>query len=221
MRRAAPAFLLVWCLYPLSVILLHFTQGERWRGAENALSLREQALGFERDGSFQKAAVYYKKAEEAALVDDRPLRARLQIDSARVAILQGEAFEGIEKMERLLSSHTGKALQRPLRAEANATWAIGLYYAAYALRLDNNEPDLWRQEASDAQAIFHKLHEQACRSNLPEEAALYGRNLEAAIRLQREKLAEIAVNPPPPASLAARDKSLFHKKMARLERYGS
>jgi hypothetical protein len=220
MRLPSTAFLLIWCLYPLSALLLHFTLGERWRGAEQALSLRQQAVAFERDGRLQKAALYYKTAEGAALVDDLPLRARLKIDAARVAILQGEAFEGIERMEQLLSAHPGKALQRTLRAEANATWAIGLYYAAYALRLDNNEPDLWRQEASDAQAIFHKLHEQARRSNLTEEAALYGRNLEAAVRLQREKLAEIAVNPPPPASLAARDKSLFHKKMARLEKKG-
>jgi hypothetical protein len=218
--RASIAFLLVWCLYPLSVLLLHFTMGEGWRGSENALLLRSQAIDFERDGRLQKAALYYKTAEEAVSADNLPLRARLKIDEARVAILQGEAFEGIEKMETLLAAHHGKALQRTLRAEANATWAIGLYYAAYALRLDNNEPDLWRKEASDAQAIFNKLHEQARRSNLTEEAALYGRNLEAAVRLQREKLAEIAVNPPPPASLAARDKSLFHKKMARLERQG-
>jgi hypothetical protein len=218
MKRLSPPLLLVWCLYPLSVLLLHFTLGERWRAAEGALSLRTRAIGFEQEGRLQKAASCYKSAQEAALVDDLLLRTRLNIDEARVAILQGEAFEGVERMEQLLSNHPGKSLPRSLKAEANATCALGLYYAAYALRLDNNEPDLWQQEAAEARAIFLRLHEQARRSNLPEEAALYGRNLEAAIRLQRGKLAEIAVNPPPPASLAARDRSVFHKKMQRLEK---
>ncbi len=221
MKRHSTPLLLVWCLYPLSVLLLHFTLGERWRAAEGSLFLRTQAIGFEQEGRFQKAAQCYKSAEEAALADDLLLRARLNIDEARVSILQGEAFEGVERMEQLLATHPGKSLPRKLRAEANATCALGLYYAAYALRLDNNEPDLWQQEAAEARAIFLRLHEQARRSNLSEEAALYGRNLEAAIRLQRGKLAEIAVNPPPPASLAARDRSVFHKKMQRLERHGS
>ena len=221
MKRHSTPLLLVWCLYPLSVLLLHFTQGERWRAAEGALFSRTQALVFEQEGRLQKAAQCYRTAEAALLPDDLPGRARLKIDAARVAILQGEAFEGVENMERLLAPSHGKALPKPLRTEANATRALGLYYAAYALRLDNNEPDLWQQEAAEARAIFLKLHEQARRSNLPDEAALYGRNLEAAIRLQRGKLAEIAVNPPPPASLAARDRSVFHKKMERLERRGS
>lgn len=221
MKRHITPLLLVWCLYPLSVLLLHFTKGERWRGAESAMLSRTQAVGFEQEGRLQKAAQYYRTAEATALADDLLLQARVKIDAARVAILQGEAFEGVEKMEQLLAASPGKTLPKPLRAEANATCALGLYYAAYALRLDNNEPDLWQKEAAEARAIFLRLHEQARRANLPEEAALYGRNLEATIRLQRGKLAEIAVNPPPPASLAARDKSLFHKKMERLEKSGS
>ena len=221
MKRHSTSLLLVWCLYPLSVLLLHFTWGERWRAAEEALFSRAEALGFEQEGRLQRAAQSYRTAEAASLPDDLSGRARLKIDAARVAILQGEAFEGVEKMERLLTPSPGKLLPKPLRTEANATRALGLYYAAYALRLDNNEPDLWQQEAAEARAIFLKLHEQARRSNNTEEAALYGRNLEAAIRLQKGKLAEIAVNPPPPASLAARDRSVFHKKMERLERSGS
>jgi hypothetical protein len=221
MKRHSPALLLVWCLYPLSVFLLHYTMGERLRAMESAMFSRTQAVVFEQEGRLQNAAWWYRRAEANAHSEDLPARARLMIDAARVAILQGEAFEGVEKMEQLLAASPGKALPKPLRAEANATRALGLYYAAYALRLDNNEPDLWKQEAAEARAVFLRLHEQARRLNLPQETILYGRNLEAAIRLQREKLAEIAVNPPPPASLAARDRSIFHKKMERLEKSGS
>ena len=221
MKRYSTTLLLVWCLYPLSALLLHYTMGERLRALEGALFFRTQAVLFEKEGRLQNAALWYRNAEAAVHPSDLSVQARLLIDAARVAILQGEAFEGVEKMDRLLNAMPGKTLPKPLRAEANATRALGLYYAAYALRLDNNEPDLWQQEAAEARAIFLRLHEQARRSNLPEETALYGRNLEAAIRLQREKLAEIAVNPPPPASLAARDRSVFHKKMERLEKSGS
>jgi hypothetical protein len=221
MNRKSTALLLLWCLYPLSILLIHFTRGERWHAAERALALREQGTVHERAGRLQQAAQCYKSAEEAALAVDIALRGRLKVDSARVDILKGEVFEGVEKMERLLSSQAGKSLPTALRAEANATCALGLYYAAYALRLDNFQPALWQREAADARAIFSSLHEQSQRSNLPEEAALYGRNLEAAIRLQKEKLAEIAVKPPPQASLAARDRNIFRKKMERVQKVGA
>lgn len=221
MNRNSTPLLLLWCIYPLCVLLLHFTLGERWHAAEKAVALRKQAANFERDGRFLMASQFYKAAGEAALPDDLPLRNRLKIDSARVAILQGEVFESVEKLERLLASPAGKTLSKTLRAEANATCALALYYAAYALRLDNYQPELWQQEASDARAIFLTLYEQARHSNLAEASAFYGRNLEAAIRLQKQKLAEIAVNPPPPASLAARDRSIFRKKMERLQKKGA
>jgi hypothetical protein len=218
MTRHSPALLLLWCIYPLSVLLLHFTRGERWHAAEGAMSLRTQGSLFEKEGRLQKAAECYKAAEQATLSEDLPLRTRLRIDAARVAILQGEVFEGVEKMERLLASNQAKALPGTLRSEAKATCALGLYYAAYALRLDNNWPEFWQQEVADATAIFLSLYEQALRANLQEETALHGRNLEAAIRLKKDKLADIAVNPPPPVSLAARDRSIFRKKMERLQK---
>lgn len=221
MNRYSTPLLLLWCIYPLCVLLLHFTLGERWQAAERAVSLRNQATAFEREGRLQNAARYYKSAEEATLPNDLPLRIRLKIDSARVAILQGEVFESVEKMERLLSSPAAKTLSRALRAEANATCALALYYAAYALRLDNYRVELWQQEASDARTIFLSLYEQARHLNLTQESVFHGRNLEATIRLQKQKLAEIAVNPPPPASLAARDRSIFRKKMERLKKHGA
>jgi hypothetical protein len=221
MNRDSTVLQLLWCLYPFAVLVLHFTIGEGWRAAEKATFLRSEAVSFERDGNLQKAAAAYTAAGKAALPTDILLRARLKIDTARVAILLGEPFEGVAQMERMLADPSAKTLPGTLRAEANATCALGFYYAAYALRLDNNEPALWQQEAADARAIFLKLHEKALRRNQAEEAAFYGRNLEAAIRLQRAKLAEIAVNPPPPASLAARDRSVFHKKMDRLRKTGT
>jgi hypothetical protein len=221
MNRKSVALLLPWCLYPLSILLIHFTKGERWRAAERAVALREKGTALEREARFAEAAQYYKSAEDAALADDVPLKSRLKIDAARVAILKGEVFEGVEKMERLLASNSGKSLPKALRAEMNATCALGLYYAAYALRLDNYQPALWQREAADARAIFSSLHEEAMRSNSPAETALHSRNLEATIRLQREKLAEIAVKPPPPASLAARDRNIFRKKMERVRKVGA
>lgn len=221
MNRKSTPILLAWCLYPLSILLIHFTRGERWRAAERAHALRDQGTALERSGSFSNAALCYRAAEEAALADDVPLKSRLKIDAARVAILQGEVFEGVERMERLLGSNAAKTLPKSLRAEANATCALGLYYAAYALRLDNFQPAFWQREAADARAIFSRLHEEALRARLSTETALFGRNLEAAIRLQREKLAEIATRPPPPASLAARDRNIFRKKMVRAQRIGA
>jgi hypothetical protein len=218
MKQVSTPVLLLWCIYPLSALLLHTSVGERWQSAEKATLLREQGLALEQSGELYSAGNHYSAAEECARSAGISLQARLAIDLARLAIAQGFVFEGIEKMERLLAAHQGKSLPSPLRAEANATCAMGLYYAAYALRLDNNAPELWQPEATEARSIFLKLYEQARRLNHPEEIALYGANLEASIRLQREKLAEIAVNPPPPASLAARDKSVFRKKMERLER---
>jgi hypothetical protein len=185
---------------------------------EASKRLRQKALETELAGNLQQAGKLYSKAAEAVDREDFKLRARLRIDAARTAILQGEAFEGIAQMERMLTQKEARKLTGLLQSEARATCALGLYYAAYALRLDNPQPEMWKQEALEAHTLFRELYEDAVRKGRENDATFYARNLEACIILERSKLAEIAINPPPPAALAARDKSIFQKKLDRLER---
>ncbi len=209
---------LLWLLFPMAALLLHFSQGETWLAREKAGALRKAALIEERNGRTRSARKLYQNALDATHPGDSPLRTRLRIDVARTSILSGEAFEGTEQMERFLAQRSFKNIPRELRREAVAIQALGLYFAAYALRLDNNESTMWTEEAQQARTLFAGLYRDATQAGAPKEAAIYARNLEASIQLQRFKQAEIALNPPPPASLAARDNSVFRKKLERMER---
>lgn len=212
------ALQLVWLLCPLFAVLFHFTSGETLLYAEASGALRKQAFAAEQSGRFQKARQLYSQAENAAFPTDFARRAQLHVDTARCSILLGDAFEGIQMMERLIAQPSSRALPKTLKLGARATCALGLYYAAYALRLDNPAPEMWQQEAAEARELFRKLHVEAMRAGLERESLLYARNLEATIQLERNKLGEIALNPPPPASLAARDKNIYRKKLDRIER---
>ncbi len=203
----------LWCIVPLGLVLFHFGLGERWLYAETAVRIQLQGFAAEASDQILTARELYLNAEKAAHPDDVLLRARLRIDTARTTILAGAPLNGVKQIERLLGNHADGILPSQLRAEARATRALGLYYAAYALRLDSPEPAVWQPELDSASQLFRDLFEDASREGRAQEAVFYARNLEACVRLKRTRQAELASLPTPPAVLATLNRGVSAKKL--------
>lgn len=207
---------LCWCLAPLLAVLVHLAFGSKLSRAETASKQRQAAVEIEQQGKYDEAARLYQNAKQAAHPSDFPLRARLAVDIARTAILSGAPLEGSQQMEQLLDILKKQRPRLSIEEEAKATRALGLYFAAYALRLDSPAPEAWNREAEDARRLFLELHDSAKAQSRSGDTLFYGRNLEASITLARLRQAELASAPTPAPVLAALETGIAAKK-ARIE----
>ncbi len=203
----------IWCLAPLVFALFHLAFGSRLRLTEIASEQRELATEAERAGRFGEARALYIRAKSTAHPSDFTLKARLDTDIARIAILSGAPLEGARQMAQL-SDTLGKRRKRlPVEEEVKATRALGLYFAAYALRLDSPASEVWRGEAQTARRLFLELHDTAKSENRNGDTLFYGRNLEASILLERLRQAELASAPTPGPVFAALENGIANQKI--------
>lgn len=204
---------LYWCLAPLLAALVHLAFGGKLSGAETAFKQRQIATETERKGRYGEARSLYQSAKKAAHPSDFPLRARLDVDIARTAILSGAPLEGSRQMEQLLEILKKQRPRLPIEEEAKATRALGLYFAAYTLHLDSPAPEAWNREAKEARRLFLELHDAAKAQGRGGDALFYGRNLEASITLERLRQAELASAPTPAPVIAALETGIAAKRV--------
>jgi hypothetical protein len=195
--------IILWCLAPFVFAVFHLALGSRLRPAELASKQRELAEEMERAGRYKEAGNAYKRAKDTAHPSDLSLRARLDIDLARTAVLSGAPLEGAHHMEQLVNTLAKRRSRLAFEEDAKATRALGLYFAAYALRLDSPASEAWRHHAEASRRLFAELHDAAKSQNRNGDTFFYGRNLEATILLQRLRQAELASAPTPGPVLAA------------------
>ncbi|NBV85851.1 MAG: hypothetical protein EBS01_06235 [Verrucomicrobia bacterium] len=183
---------LLWILFPVGVLVFHFTWGATLRNS--GFSSSEEALGYaaEANGNFEKAARIYAKARQMVDPDDFKLRARLEIAIARAATRIGDAPNAADQMERLLAGRAASTLAKAMRVEAMTVQATALYYTAYALRLFDSDPARWSVKAQEARAVFLSLHQNALKQDPLEVQARFARALEASTKLLHYRDAEFA-----------------------------
>jgi len=208
---------LIWCLAPFIFALFHLAFGKKLQLAEIASEQRRLATESERTGRFSEARNLYNRAKSTAHPSDFALRARLDTDIARIAILSGAPLEAARQMAQLSETLMKRRQRLPVEEEVKATRALALYFAAYALRLESPMSEVWRNEAQTARRLFRELHETAKSDNRYGDTLFYGRNLEASILLERSRQAELTSAPTPGPVLAAVENGIAAQKL----RFGS
>ncbi len=209
--------LLVWCLIPLGILFFHFLYGEQLALAEDSARLQRLAQKAEQAGNYIKAVPLYLAAENAAHPKDRLLRARARIDAARTITMAGAPLEAAEQIDLLLKPNRQNPLPENFVAEAKATLAMALYYAAYAMRIETASPRMWQSEIDEAVRLFRELYLSEIKTPDKPLASLYARNLEASILLARTRRAELSSQPFPPATRAALEQGVASKKKVQPE----
>lgn len=189
--------LLLWLLVPLPVVVWHFGPGQKWLARDRAQSLIRQAETAEAQRDYARAEELFRNA--AGLVGNNDSQTKLQLDIAQVRLRyrQGAAVDAIDGADRILADAAFHQQPGPLQREARELAGRIHYYAAWVMRLEGAQRDLWLEEAELARQNYRLLTEHSLASGEKEFAGQQQTNLESAVRLQRMSLIELMARPLP------------------------
>ncbi len=189
--------LLLWILAPLPVVVWHFGSGQEWLARDRAHALLVEAQQAEHNRDWERAEARYREASSQLGSADKPLKIRLDMALARTRYRNGGAVDSIDRMDRILADPDFPRLPSGLQTEARALAGRIHYYAAWVLRLEGAQRDLWMEEAELARQNFRMLTEASLAAGQTSDSFLQQTNLESAIRLERMSLTELMGRPLP------------------------
>lgn len=189
--------LLLWILIPLPVVVWHFGAGQEWMARDRAHALLTKAGQAEARQAWPEAEALYKEAADQVKGFEPTVKTRLEIAMARTRYRQGGAVDSIDLINRVISDANFPRQPEALQREARELAGRIHYYAAWVLRLEGAQRDLWMEEAELARQNFRMLSEQTLSAGLTNYSLLQQTNLEASVRLQRMSLTELMGRPLP------------------------
>lgn len=204
-------FLLLWLLLPVPVIALHYGPGQRWLARDEAALLIARARDAETRERFTDAATRYLEAAAKLGQADAAARARCELAAAQARANDGDAAGALGQLDTLLDDARSASLPEDVRREARDLYASTSYYAAWVMRLEGAEREDWGVVAEDARQQFRFLAEQAPAA----DGDAGGKNVEAAVRLQRMSLPELMAKPLPKNCQSMCNKDLVDKMKKR------
>ena len=188
---------LLWLLLPLPVVVWHYGPGQQWLARDKAQSAIRQAQKEEATKDWGKAETLYREASSLTGNADRPLKTRLDVALARMRYRQGGAVDAIDSIDRVLAGRDFHEQPGELQREARELAGRIHYHAAWVMRLEGAQRDLWMEEAELARQNFRMLSEQSMAQGRNTYAQTQQTNLETAVRLQRMSLTELMGRPLP------------------------
>ena len=193
---------LLWLLLPLPFVVLHYGRGQQWLARDQANDLVRKAWSAEQKNDWKTADSLYREAARLAAKDQPQLRLGLDLAQVRTRFRMGEAVTAIDMAERLVNDPAMTAAPQALQREARDLSARIHYYAAWVMRLEGANRELWMEEAELARQNFRLLAAQgpakaANRESPPAEIRKSRENLESAVQLQRLSLTELMARPLP------------------------
>lgn len=206
--------LLLWLLLPLPVVVWHFGPGQQWLARDKAQSAVRQAQAAEAATNWARAETLYREASALAGAGDRTLRTRLDMALVRMRYRQGGAVEAIDGIDRILAGRDFHQQPPELQREARGLAGRIHYHAAWIMRLEGAQRELWMEEAELARQNYRLLSEQVLAGTRAANAQTHQTNLETAVRLQRMSLTELMGKPLPEEANAMAGQGLT-EQMAR------
>jgi hypothetical protein len=190
-------FLLLWLLAPLPVIVWHYGPGKKWLARDRASALVRRGEKAEARQQWAEAENCYREAAGHMGHSDPRVKTRLDVAMVRARYRQGGAVEAMDGIDRVLTDSTFQAQPADLQREARELAGRIHYYAAWIMRLEGAQRDLWMEEAELARQNFRLLTENSLAAAKTNYAHLQQTNLENAVRLERMSLTELMGKPLP------------------------
>jgi hypothetical protein len=207
-------FLLLWLLLPLPVVVWHYGPGQRWLARDQAHALIERAQTAESKNAWPEAESLFREAAQKIGSTDARLKTQLDLALVRARYRQGLAVDAIDLADRLLADPKFHSQPEALQREARELAGRIHYHAAWVMRLEGAQRDLWMEEAELARQNFRLLAEDTLFSGHAHYSLLQQTNLETAVRLQRISLTELMSRPLPEEGQAMSGQGLS-EQMAR------
>ncbi|MBI9018321.1 MAG: hypothetical protein JEZ07_13795 [Phycisphaerae bacterium] len=211
---------LVWLLVPVGLIYFHYGPGQKYKAIDRAMhwveianDLSDIAQQSGKPEDWQKVIVNYDKA--LAVLEDKDDRAseRLNLARSHAMVYQGELFEAIGQLEQQLIDVADKKMEEKFQDEVRDTLARAQFGAAWVMRLEGADTDLWMEQAEKARQNFRLLAEQNLQTD--QLADEHQKNLEATIRMERMDASVIKGIPLPPEAQNGQGKGLSDKMKAK------
>lgn len=190
-------FLFFWLLLPLPVIVWHYGPGQKWFARDQAHALIQRAQKFEAERKWSEAESLYREAAGKVRNEDPKLKTQLDIALVRQRYRQGGAVESIDMIDSVISD--AKFHQQPAEIQREARELAGRihYHAAWVMRLEGAQKDLWMEEAELSRQNFRLLSEETLSAGKAGYSQLQQTNLESSVRLQRMGLVDLMAKPLP------------------------
>jgi hypothetical protein len=194
MKRLA---LFLWLLLPLPVIVWHYGSGQKWLARDDAHSLIQRAQRLESDRKWSDAETLYREAMDRVRQTEPRLRTQLDLALVRTRYRQGGAVDAIDGIDALVTDP--KFASQPVELQREARELAGRihYHAAWVMRLEGAQKELWMEEAELARQNFRTLTEEARSTGTIPYSQLQQTNLESSVRLQRMGLVDLMAKPLP------------------------
>jgi len=206
--------LFLWLMLPLPVLVWHYGPGQKWLARDQAHALIRKAETFEAQKNWPEAESLFREAAGRVRGLDDALQTQLDIALIRARYRQGGAVEAIDMADRLLNDPKFQRQPENLQREARELASRIHYHAAWVMRLEGAQKDLWMEEAELARQNFRMLSEQTLFAGHTNYSHLQQTNLESAVRLQRMGLVELMAKPLPEEGQAMAGQGLT-EQMAR------
>lgn len=185
---------LLWLLLPLPVVVLHFTRGQEWLELDQARVLVKQGEAAEKVEDWEAASQAYIEASKLVATKDPNMKLRLDLAQVRTHFRKGEALDAIDQSESLLNDPTFGQMPVEFRQEARELSGRIHYFAAWVMRLEGAQRELWMEEAELSRQNYRLLAEEFSSSENP---TTHQKDLESAVQLQRLSLTELMGRPLP------------------------
>lgn len=189
--------LLLWLLVPLPVVVWHFGAGQKWLARDRAYSLIQRAQKAEAQKNWAEAETLFRDAATKVGNSDPAVRLQLDVALVRSIYQQGRAIEAIDGADRILADARFHTVPGKLQQEARELAGRIHYYAAWVMRLEGAQRDLWMEEAELGRQNYRLLTESSFAAGTTIAGQSQQTNLETAVRLQRMSLTELMARPLP------------------------
>jgi hypothetical protein len=206
--------LLFWLLLPLPVVVWHYGPGQRGLARDQANALIKRAQIAESKRHWAEAESLFHEAAQKVGNSDTRLKTQLDIALVRTRYRQGIAVDAIDMADRLIADPKFCQQSEELQREARELAGRIHYYAAWVMRLEGAQRDLWMEEAELARQNFRMLAEENLSAGRTNYSLTQQTNLEAAVRLERMSLMELMARPLPEEGQAMSGQGLS-EQMAR------
>ncbi len=207
--------LLLWLLVPLPVVVWHYGPGQKWLARDQAHSLIRRGWEAESERDWAKAENFFREASGLIGNTDRRVKAQLDLALVRARYRQGGAVDAIDGIDRLLTDPGFAAVPADLQREVRELAGRIHYHAAWVMRLEGAQRDLWMEEAELARQNFRLLTEKSLAAGQAAYSQAQQTNLETAVRLQRMSLTELMGRPLPEEGQAMAGQGLSEQMAKR------
>ncbi len=188
---------IVWALLPLAALAWYFGPGRVQRLRDEAGRFLREAKAASVEERWERAALVFGQALAVLPDGSGSLRDQIALERARAHLKCGDLVTAQGELEEILGRlASGPERDSRLARAVHHELASASYHAAWLMRLEGAARDEWKPECERARQEFRLLAERAEEEAAP-EAALFQRNLEAAIRLEQMDLSELLARPLP------------------------